>query len=320
MLTILEDIETFDHIIVAFSGGKDSLACFLHLLELGVPKAKIELWHHLVDGREGSTLMDWPCTEDYCRQVAFAFEVPIYYSWKQGGFEREMLRHETKTAPMSYETPEGVRSSGGVRGNPGVREMFPQVSADLAIRWCSAYLKVNVCSAAIANQSRFTGKRTLLITGERAEESSARAKYKEGELHRTSGQKRFVLQWRPVIQWKRQQVWDLIGKYRVNPHPAYRLGWGRVSCMKCIFGSVNQWASVKQLDPDGFKRIFDYEMKFGKTINRTKSVDAQAYNGHAYTMIYDDRKAALSHSFDEPVFLDNWAFPAGAFGENNGPT
>jgi tRNA(Ile)-lysidine synthase TilS/MesJ len=60
------DLASYDVIIVAFSGGKDSAACVLHLLDLGVPKHKIELWHHLVDGREGSTLMDWPCTEAYC--------------------------------------------------------------------------------------------------------------------------------------------------------------------------------------------------------------------------------------------------------------
>ncbi|EGQ60476.1 hypothetical protein GGI1_00690 [Acidithiobacillus sp. GGI-221] len=29
------DIQSYDHILVAFSGGKDSLACLLHLLELG---------------------------------------------------------------------------------------------------------------------------------------------------------------------------------------------------------------------------------------------------------------------------------------------
>lgn len=55
----------YDRYVVAFSGGKDSLACLLHLLECGVDRSKIELHHHLVDGREGSTLFDWPVTESY---------------------------------------------------------------------------------------------------------------------------------------------------------------------------------------------------------------------------------------------------------------
>lgn len=43
----------YDKYIVAFSGGKDCTACFLHLLDIGIPKERIELWHHEVDGREG---------------------------------------------------------------------------------------------------------------------------------------------------------------------------------------------------------------------------------------------------------------------------
>ena len=39
-------LEEYDLIVVLLSGGKDSVACFYKLLELGVPKEKIELWHH----------------------------------------------------------------------------------------------------------------------------------------------------------------------------------------------------------------------------------------------------------------------------------
>ena len=45
-LDSLEPLENYDKIIVLFSGGKDSLASLLYLLELGVPEDKIELWHH----------------------------------------------------------------------------------------------------------------------------------------------------------------------------------------------------------------------------------------------------------------------------------
>ena len=55
----------YDHVVVAFSGGKDSTAAFLHLLDRNVPKDRVELWHHDIDGREGSHLMDWPSTPAY---------------------------------------------------------------------------------------------------------------------------------------------------------------------------------------------------------------------------------------------------------------
>jgi hypothetical protein len=59
---VVPDLSTYDRFVIAFSGGKDSIACFLHLLESGVQREKIELWHHDVDGREGNHFMDWPCT------------------------------------------------------------------------------------------------------------------------------------------------------------------------------------------------------------------------------------------------------------------
>lgn len=163
----------YDHYIVAFSGGKDSMACFLHLLDLGIPKEKIELWHHLVDGREGSTLMDWPVTEDYCRKVAKAFGVKIFFSWKTDGFEGEMLRNNSLTKPNKYEFENDniieCGLSGGVHGTPSTRQKFPQVSPDLRVRWCSAYLKIDVCTASINNQVRFNNTKTIILSGERAE-------------------------------------------------------------------------------------------------------------------------------------------------------
>lgn len=44
-------LEEYDLVIVLFSGGKDSTAAYFKLLELGVPKNKIELWHHDIDGK-----------------------------------------------------------------------------------------------------------------------------------------------------------------------------------------------------------------------------------------------------------------------------
>ena len=57
----LPDLGAYRRFVVAFSGGKDSLAALLHLLGLGVPAHAIELHHHDVDGH-GPTFMDWPCT------------------------------------------------------------------------------------------------------------------------------------------------------------------------------------------------------------------------------------------------------------------
>ncbi len=310
---------------MAFSGGKDSAASVLYLLDQGIPKEKIELWHHDVDGREGSSLMDWPVTRDYCRAFAEALGLKLYFSWKVGGFEREMLRHDALTAPTKFETPEGIKRVGGLKGKPSTRMKFPQVSPDLKVRWCSAYLKIDICSTAIRNQERFIGKRVLVVSGERAEESPARAKYKAFEPDRSdnrNGRKpRHVDRWRPIHQWPEKYVWNIIERHKINPHPAYHIGWGRVSCASCIFGNANQWASLFQIAPLHVQKIVNYERKFKVTINRTKSVMQLIQEGTPYPAInnYKEVAQAVSVIYDDEIITTNWTAPAGAYAESCGP-
>jgi hypothetical protein len=124
------DLAEYDFFLVAFSGGKDSTAAFLYLLDRGVAPERIELWHHSVDGHGGngasSSLMDWPSTPAYCRAFARAFHAPLYFSRRLGGFEREMLRDGTATAPISWENPDGSAGTAGGKGPKGTRLKFPQ--------------------------------------------------------------------------------------------------------------------------------------------------------------------------------------------------
>jgi len=332
------DLASYDVIVVAFSGGKDSLACLLHLLELGVPRSRIELWHYDVDGREGSRLFDWPCTRAYCRAIAKAFGVPIFFGWKVGGIEGEMLRDNAPTKPTRFETPEGVVREIGGKGPLDTRLKYPQVAGSLTARWCSAYVKIDVCSKMLCNQRRFFGRRTLIVGGERAEESPNRAKYESFEPDRTDPRKkkkrkaararknsqprpqRHVDRWLAVHAWSERDVWAIIERHRVNPHPCYRLGWGRCSCRNCIFANANQRASERAVDPVGFQAHADLEVRFGRTVHRKLSVIQLADKGTPYEMREEDVRAAMSEAFEEPIFLDRWTLPAGAFGDGCGPS
>ena len=337
------DLGSYDYIIVAFSGGKDSLACLLHLFDLGADPNKIELWHYDVDGREGSKLFDWPVTRDYVRKLGQAFGVKTYFAWRVGGFEAAMLRLQAPAAATAFETPDqGVQYGGGegpTSTDPRERG-FPRLSKSLKERWCSSYLKVEVSSISLNNQKRFHHRRTLFLTGERAQESPNRATYEVFEPSRSDNRDgrtgRHIDHWRPVLGWWEKEVWEIIGRYRVNPHPAYRLGWGRVSCAACIFGSPDQFASLQVINPEQFAAIAAYEERFGKTI-KTQKVKGQKSvvklpiaqfiekgtrekgPGRPYpTMTEADARAAVGEMFDEPVILapGEWKLPAGAFGEN----
>lgn len=112
--------------------------------------------------------MDWPVTPAHCRAFAAAFTLPIFFSWKQHGFAGELLRADAPTAPTTFEAPDGAVCTIGGAGPRHTRRRFPQQSADLTTRWCSAYLKIMVADAALRNQHHFHHRRTLVVTGQRA--------------------------------------------------------------------------------------------------------------------------------------------------------
>jgi hypothetical protein len=246
-------------------------------------------------------------------------------SWKMGGFEGEMTRRDARTAPIAFESETGqVVQTGGTLGDPSTRMMFPQVTADLRMRWCSAYLKIDVGARLLNNEPRFQSGKTLVVTGERAAESAARSKYRTFEAHRCDNRdgqrnKRWIDHWRPVHRFDDHAVWALIERHRINPHPAYHLGWGRTSCLSCIFGSANQWATIRRHMPEKFSAIRQYEHDFGKTIHRTLSVDQLADRGVPYDCDPVWLSLAMSDCFDAPVVIDPWCLPKGAFGESHGP-
>lgn len=168
-------LEDYDCIIVLFSGGKDSAAAYFKLRELGVPKEKIELWHHDIDGGHPTRRMDWPCTQNYVRAFAEAEGVRLRVSERVNGFWGEVYRVGA-SYPIEYED-----DIGGIRTCPlspkqvesdrlraqilekilpeeyeqlkalGYRMKFPAKTGDLSRRWCSASLKIDVASAVLRN-------------------------------------------------------------------------------------------------------------------------------------------------------------------------
>ncbi|WP_145144428.1 phosphoadenosine phosphosulfate reductase family protein [Roseomonas gilardii] len=318
-------LAAYDRILVALSGGKDSVACLLALLEVGADPVRIELHHHEVDGR-GPSFMDWPSSAPYCRALAEAFGMPIYFSWRKGGFLREMLRQDAATAPIVFETPHGLDARGG-DGPRNTRLRFPQVSADLSVRWCSAALKIGVMDTLIRAQDRFLGSRTLVVTGERAEESPARARYAPSERHRTdtrdgTRRQRHVDHWRPVHGWSERAVWDILARHGVVPAIPYRLGFGRLSCMTCIFGTPALWATIRLIARAWFERVAGYERQFGCTIQRARSVRDLADRGIPYPAALAQPglvAEALTPRWTGPIRTADWRLPAGAFGEAAGP-
>jgi hypothetical protein len=76
------DLDEYARAVIFSSGGKDSLALTLDLLDRGMPRHKIKWHHHDVDGAEGSELFDWPCTHSYVQAVGDALGIKVFFSWE----------------------------------------------------------------------------------------------------------------------------------------------------------------------------------------------------------------------------------------------
>lgn len=240
-----------------------------------------------------------------------------------------MLKENRPSAAARFEYPDdsGIVECGlaGGKGPPGTRLKFPQLSHNLLVRWCSGKLKIDVCDAAIRNQARFLGKRILVITGERAEESSARAKYETFAPHRADARKgrkqRHVDHWRPVHSWPERQVWEIIERWKVNPHPAYKLGCSRLSCMTCIFAGCHQFAMIQRIAPRHMRRLIEYEKRFCFTMKRGVTLPEFIARGVPFPNWNDKQltRLGLSPVYYGKVLLEPWVLPCGAYGENDGP-
>jgi len=317
-------------VIIAFSGGKDSVAMVLRAIyEFKIPKHQIELWHHEVDGM-GENIWDWKCTPSYCKAFAKAMGVPILFSYADGGITKEIYKENGFLQPVYFQQEQDGEyqrvDPRGWESDRGTKRNFPAVNSSLLTRWCSGVVKVDVMSKAINNSPRFDQANLVIMTGERRSESTNRSKYKEIEKYRNSTKKRKAITWRSVIDLTEKEVWDLYEKHKIQPHPCYELGWGRCSCQICIFNGKDTWSSVNEIDPKKIEKIASIENDIGKTLyaKRVKKkvvteniYEARVNKGKSFidpVILKRWGKEALGE-FVSPIFVQEWKLPKGAFSE-----
>jgi 3'-phosphoadenosine 5'-phosphosulfate sulfotransferase (PAPS reductase)/FAD synthetase len=323
----------YDAIVVCLSGGKDSIASLLDVIErcdaAGVPRSRVEAWHHLVDGAPGSPRrFDWPVTDAYCAALCRVLGVTYRRSWRVGGLAGELEKVNARTKPVEFELADGTLGrAGGLRGRISTRGRHPMPTANLGPRWCSPVVKIDVCSAAICNDPRFAAARLLLVTGERREESANRSHYATVERRKGTNKRRRVDQWRNVLEWSESAVWDMLRRHGIRPHPCYRIGFGRCSCMTCIFNGSDEWATVRHVAPEVFGWHAAVEVRSGSTIRHGLTVIQNADDGRVMPAALDPELVALALGEAYPDHLvrvpagEAWVHPAGAFRRGGcGPT
>lgn len=115
------DILSYDKYLVQFSGGKDSSAVFLYLLEEGVSLNKIELWHQDIDGLRGGFLRLENNPQLLSPVLPMLSECLSNLQGKEGGFQRELLQQECTPRPQPASNLRMVRWPAAV-GNAVIPE------------------------------------------------------------------------------------------------------------------------------------------------------------------------------------------------------
>lgn len=207
----------------SISGGKDSTAMGLYLLENNIKFTPIFL----------DTGWEHESTYKYIKEVL----VPLF-----GEFVT--LRNE-----KYFE--EDSEWAGGMEQLVKKNKMFPNGFQ----KFCTRLLKVVPIQNFYSEIRVNTKKKPINAVGIRAEESSKRAKLTVYEEQDEADV------WRPLIDFKEQDIIDLHHKYNVRPNPLYLIGYSRVGCYPCIFARKHEIRHMAYTNPERVDHIEDLEKR-----------------------------------------------------------
>lgn len=131
------------------------------------------------------------------------------------------------------------------------KKRFPSTRA----RFCTEHLKMKPAREWLRQQiaaGLLEEARIVQCSGVRHEESPARAKMAEWvERDDYYG----LPQWRPILTWTWQEVFECHRRHGVKANPLYSLGMGRVGCMPCIMANHGELAEIARRFPDVVDKV-----------------------------------------------------------------
>ena len=244
--------------VVNVSGGKDSTAVYLRMIERGKPfRAVFSDTEHEADvtyefvarlhERTGG-----PKVETVKADFTKDFEVRranLPAKWRKDGVPEERI--ESALAVM-YPT-----------GNVFLdlcllRSGFPSAKR----RFCTDFLKLRPMTDQVLKPIHESGLIGVSVLGVRADESKKRALSSPMEWKTFRGVTSLI--WRPLLSWTVQDVMNLHAKHGLKPNPLYGFGLSRVGCLPCIFAQKAELRILAKRCPDGIERVAEWERVMGE--------------------------------------------------------
>jgi 3'-phosphoadenosine 5'-phosphosulfate sulfotransferase (PAPS reductase)/FAD synthetase len=241
------DLASYDWIVVATSGGKDSQTALRLVVEAAKAAGVIS---RVVAVHADLGRVEWPGTKELAATQAAVYGVPFHVLKATGGDLLDRVE---------------------------ARGMWP----DAARRWCTSDLKRGPCRTLftrLAAQWRDGGGegrcRILSCMGMRAEESPARRKLPAYSYDASASNKtrRHVDVWLPIHTWTAEAVWRDIRASGVPHHRAYDLGMPRLSCSLCVLASRSALVRAAQLRPELAAEYLRVEVRIGHRFRKDLSM------------------------------------------------
>jgi 3'-phosphoadenosine 5'-phosphosulfate sulfotransferase (PAPS reductase)/FAD synthetase len=231
-------------LIVGVSGGKDSTATCLHLMELGYAPSDFD-----------RVFMDtgWESPEVY-----------IYLDRLEsliGPIHRINL--EVPVPPDRLEVLSRIEEQLGHK-SPMVREVLRYLTfPNGLVRWCTRKLKMEP----LLNYLNGLDHDVVNVVGIRGAESQTRAAMPHHEW--SDGLDCWV--WRPLMDWSLQDVIDIHTRWQLEPNPMYFAGSARVGCHPCIYARKGEIRTLAETDPDRIDLIRLLENEVSKLAGEERS-------------------------------------------------
>lgn len=245
--------------VLSVSGGKDSTAMLLLAIEeRGMPPDFRAVF--------ADTGNEHPITYDYVRYLSD--ETGINIEWVKQDFSAEMQR-KARFIDSTWRSQgidddicdRAIKLLSEPSGIPFLdmclwKGLFPSVKA----RFCTQSLKIKPMYEQVCRPLLDAGFNIECWQGVRADESSSRALLPERDLVSRGANGAEHWNYRPILEWKVEDVFAMHRKHSIEPNPLYKLGMGRVGCMPCIMTRKDELLQISQRFPDQIERIREWEI------------------------------------------------------------
>ncbi|QIF43993.1 phosphoadenosine phosphosulfate reductase family protein [Aeromonas veronii] len=241
-----------NHNVISVSGGKDSTATLLLAIERNAENLQAvfcdtghehpEVYGYLdyLEVRLGLVIRR--VKPDFSEQVIRKRDV-VLTKWRDEGVSEQIIERAIVALQPT--------------GNPFLdlclwKGRFPSTMA----RFCTEELKRNPMQQQVLFPLLEDHKTEEVWSwqGARADESTSRSKLPEKDEVRDG-----LINYRPILTWTAQDVFEFHRKHGVKWNPLYEQGLSRVGCMPCIMCRKDELREIANRWPEEIERVAEWE-------------------------------------------------------------